>query len=98
MDHLREGVVVPGEFPWADLGTWDSWARQAKAGGQAIAVQGRNVSVISLEPHLVATVGLSDVVVVHTPTATLVCAADKAQAVREVVRRVQSGRPFAAYR
>lgn len=98
MDHLREGWVVPGAFPWADLGTWDSWARLGRASAQTALVQSKNVSVVSLEPHLVATIGVSNLIVVHTPSATLICAADQAQDVREVVRQVQANPRLAGFR
>src|SRR5690606_22667091 len=39
--------------------------------------------------HLVVTIGLEDMVVVHTPDATLICPKDRAQEVREVVRRLE---------
>ena len=42
--------------------------------------------VVSDDAHLTAVVGLENVVVVHTPTATLVCARDRVQDVKQLVR------------
>ena len=42
--------------------------------------------VVSTDDHLTAVVGLSDVVVVHTPGATLVCSRSRAQDVKKLVR------------
>ena len=99
MDHLRnQGVVVEGRFSWADLGSWDAWARLGRASSPAVAVESEHVTVIGQDGHLVATVGVRDLVIVHTPSATLVCRADRAQAVREVVRRLAGDPRLAAYR
>ena len=98
MDHVRGGLVVEGRFPWADLGSWDIWAQVAKAACQTVAVGCRNVTVVGQERHLIATVGVQDLLIVQTPSATLVCRPDQAQAVREVVRRVSADPQLASYR
>ena len=98
MDHLHRGVVVEGRFPWADLGSWDVWARLGSASSRIIPVDSANVTVVSQEPHLVATVGVRDLVVIHTPTATLICRADRAQSVRDVVKRLAADPRLASYR
>ena len=99
MDHLRTGgLVVEGAFPWADLGSWDTWARLGAGGARTVSVDSCGVTVVSQGDHLVATVGVRDLVVVHTPSATLVCRADQAQAVRDVVRRLGADPRLARYR
>ena len=46
--------------------------------------------IISRDPdHLVATIGLSDMIIVHTKDATLVCPKRDAQRVKELVARVK---------
>jgi mannose-1-phosphate guanylyltransferase len=93
----RRALVVEGRFQWADLGSWDALARLAPP-SRTVAVDSANVSVISHDGHLVAAVGVSDVVVVHTPSATLICRADQAQGVRSVVQRIKADPSLAAYR
>jgi mannose-1-phosphate guanylyltransferase len=45
--------------------------------------------VASSDPnHLVVTVGCKDLIVIHTPEATLICPADQAEAVKEVQKLV----------
>jgi len=97
MDHVREGLVVEGRFPWADLGSWEIWAGLGHTDARTMTVDGRNVTVVSQEPHLVATIGLRNVVIVHTPTATLICPTDRTQAVRDVVQRLAKRRLLARY-
>ncbi len=99
MDHLRTGaLIVEGDFPWADLGSWDAWARLGARAARTVGVDSHGVTVVSQDEHLVATVGVRDLVVVHTPSATLVCRADQTQAVRDVVRRLRTDARLAPYR
>ena len=63
--------------------------------GNAIAAQRtllldtRNTLVASNDPeHLVATVGCNDLIVIHTPDATLVCRKDQAEAIKELHKQV----------
>lgn len=98
MDHVQGGVVVEGRFGWADLGSWDTWAHLCRSASRTLQVASENVTVVGHDRHLVVAVGVRDLLVVHTPSATLICRPDKAQEVREVVRRVSQDPRLAAYR
>ena len=98
MDHLRDGIVVEGRFGWADLGSWDTWARLSPNVSSCLAVESDHVTVVSQDPHLVAAIGVRDLLVVHTPSATLICPVAKVQAVRQVVRRLSQSPRLARYR
>jgi mannose-1-phosphate guanylyltransferase len=46
--------------------------------------------IISTDPqHLISTIGLSDMIIVHTRDATLVCPKGEAQRVKELVAKVK---------
>ena len=96
--HLRGGVVVDGRFPWADLGSWDLWAKLGRGAVRTLSVDSDNVTVVGQRQHLIATVGVRDLLVVQTPTATLICRADRAQSVREVVQQLAADRRLASFR
>lgn len=98
MDHVRRGLIVEGQFSWADLGSWDHWSQLSRGASRTVAVESRNVRVISPTGHLIATVGVRDLLIVHTPSATLICRSDRAQWVRAIVKRVASDPRLAAYR
>ena len=98
MTHLTGGLIVEGRFAWADLGSWDTWAQVGQAAARTIGVESENVTIVGQPTHLIATVGVRNLLVVQTPTATLICRPDKSQAVREVVRRVSADPRLAAYR
>lgn len=87
--------VVPGEFGWSDVGSWESaWELASKdAAGNAlpegaIAVDARNNLVQSKKQ--VALVGVDDLVVVETDDAILVLPRSRAQDVRAVVDALKS--------
>jgi len=100
MARQPDGYVVEGRFAWEDLGSWESWARVARTTQAGLAVAGHNVRVVTSQHarHLVATVGLKDLIVVHTRDATLVCRRTDTQAVREVVAQLSRDRSLAPYR
>ena len=98
MAHQRNSCMVEGRFAWEDLGSWDSVLRIGGHSHAPLTVNCRNVRTFRADGHLIATVGLEDVIVVHTPDATLVCRARDAQAVRTVVARLSTSRKLARYR
>lgn len=98
MRHLDGALVVEGRFPWVDLGSWDAWAQVGRAAARTISVDSENVTVVGQPHHLIATVGVRDLLVVQTPSATLICRPNQSQAVRELVRRVGADPRLAAYR
>ncbi len=100
MEKTKRAAVVPVSCEWSDIGSWSAlWLAGNKdaAGnlreGDTIAIDTRNTLVRSHERHLVATVGLDNVIVVTTPDATLVAHRDSAQDVKRVVDELKaSGR------
>ena len=43
----------------------------------------------AIPKHLIATIGCDDLIIVHTPDATLVCRSDSADAIKELHRQVE---------
>lgn len=92
MEKAEGLAVVPGDFGWNDLGSWESaWELAAKdehenalpPGAVAVEASGNLVRVGS--PKLVALVGVRDLVVVDTGDALLIMPRERAQDVRAVV-------------
>lgn len=84
-------LVIPGEFGWNDVGSWDMMdvlhhpdADGNVLVGDAIAVDVKN-TVIYSSGRTVAAVGVDDLVIVETPDAVMVCLKSKAQNVKEIV-------------
>ena len=102
MEHARRVLVVRAGFPWDDVGAWDAWRRviDCDEGGNAthgrpLLIDCENCSVYN-EPGqddlFVAVVGMNDVIVAVTHDGLLVAPLERAQQVREVVRRLNSER------
>jgi mannose-1-phosphate guanylyltransferase len=90
-------AAVPMALDWLDVGSWPTLARALGADDQgntvvaerAILLDSRDTLVASSDPtHLVTTIGLEGIIVIHTPEATLVCSAAHAEAIKELHRRV----------
>lgn len=97
MEKTSHAAVVPVDCGWSDIGSWSAlWlagARDAQGNlreGDTIAVNTRNSLLRSHARHLVATVGVDDLIVVTTPDATLVAHRDAAQDVKRVVDELKA--------
>jgi len=100
MEKSTKAVVVPVSFQWSDVGSWgslDEVAPKDKAGnvvGGRVVDLGSQRSIVYGDRRVVATIGLTDMVVVDTPDATLVCPKSRAQDVKKVVEILkQQGAP-----
>jgi len=97
MEKTSRAAVVPVGCDWSDIGSWDAlWAAAEKDAngnrleGDVIALDTKGTLVRSHDRHLVATIGLEDVVVVTTPDATLVARRDASQDVKRIVDELKS--------
>jgi mannose-1-phosphate guanylyltransferase len=97
MEKSTNVVVVPATFDWDDVGAWPAVANHFPADaagnvlrGPVVVENGRDNIVVSEGAHLVAVVGASQLIVVHTPDATLVCPKDKAQDIKLLLKRIEA--------
>ncbi|TKB74901.1 MAG: mannose-1-phosphate guanylyltransferase/mannose-6-phosphate isomerase [Nitrospira sp.] len=91
MERSKKAAIVPVSFQWSDVGSWgslDEVAPKDKGGnvviGRVVDIGSRR-SIVYGDRRLVATIGLTDMVVVDTPDATLVCPKSRAQDVKQLV-------------
>jgi len=96
LEHARDVVVVEAPFGWDDLGGWSAVARQRGTDSEGNTVVGRHLGIDSVRTivhadgdHLVVTMGLKDMLVVHTPDATLVADRAHEESVRRVVTELE---------
>ncbi len=91
MERSARAAVIPVDFFWSDIGTWSSLDRVAPRDQRGNVVTGNVVdmdserSVLFAGKRLVGTIGLSDMVVVDTPDATLVCPKSRSQDITALV-------------
>lgn len=95
MEKSSEVAVIPAEFDWSDIGSWNAISELTppdEAGnrvvGEAVLVNTSDCYIQS-EDRLVATVGLENLVIVDTPDAVLVARRDQTQDVKQVVRQLK---------
>lgn len=98
MERARRVVMVPGPFPWDDLGSWDVLERLAGAAAPTNVVRGKPVViasqgciVIDLAPEQgpLAVSGCEGLIVVRTAHGTLVIPKNRAQDVRAIVEQLR---------
>jgi mannose-1-phosphate guanylyltransferase len=99
MEKAKRVAVVPGDFGWSDLGSWESaWELSSKdaaenvlpQGSLAVDARGNLVWDRSGGKRTYALVGVSDLVVVETEDAVLIVPRERAQDVRLVVERLKA--------
>ncbi len=96
MEKAEQVAVVPAEFGWNDIGSWTSYAQLVAPDADGNRVQGSDCVLVDAKnclvhsPERLATLlGVENLVVVDTPDALLIAAADRAQDVKEVVAELQ---------
>ncbi|MEX0653300.1 MAG: mannose-1-phosphate guanylyltransferase [Phycisphaeraceae bacterium] len=90
-------AAAPMRLSWLDVGSWPSYATTLasdSAGNTAacdrqVMLDSKNTLVASSESgHLIATMGVEDLIVIHTAKATLICRADQAERIKELHQQV----------
>lgn len=99
MEKAKNVTLVPAKFGWSDVGTWPAVAEShaANSSGNTIACD-ENVDWIEINTtnsHLhveslghkrvIATIGVNNIVIVHTPDALLIAEKSQSQDVKKVV-------------
>ena len=96
MEKASNLVAVRGSFGWDDVGAWPSAGAHLPADGSGNTAHGlvaslaaaENVFVNTQHGHLLAAMGVENLVVVHTPDATLVCTREAADGLKALVRQI----------
>jgi mannose-1-phosphate guanylyltransferase len=96
LEHAQDVAVIEAPFSWDDLGGWSAVARQRGSDAEGNTIVGRHLGIDTVRTivhgeggHLVVTMGLEDMLVVHTPDATLVADRAHEEAVRRVVAELE---------
>ena len=88
--------MVESGFDWDDVGEWPAVARHYPADNEGNVVRGSaylqcskdNIVFSRDSDHLVALLGVEDLIVVKTDDATLICHKDKAQKLKDLVQSI----------
>lgn len=91
MEKADDVYIIPGNFGWNDIGSWDEVYRMSGKDENGNAITGlvwqkdtKNCYIYSQE-RFIATIGVGDLIVVDTGDALLICKRGKSQEVKDVV-------------
>ena len=96
MEQTKNAVIIPIDPGWNDIGAWSSLWKVGKKDNQGNIRKG---DVITYDTHdsymyaghrLLATVGVSNMVIVETTDAVLVAPKERVQEVKEIVNRLKA--------
>jgi len=97
MEKADAVEVVPAPFAWDDVGSWRALDRLHPgdeggnvALGEFLGVDSSGVIAVTDEGHTIATVGVSDLIVIHTADVTLVCPKVEAERVKAIVEQLEA--------
>ncbi len=96
MEHSPNVLVIEAPFAWDDVGSWQAIARLQGTDAEGNTTCGRHLSLNTTgtivrcgDEHLVVTLGVSDLIVVHTPDATLVANKHDEESIRQLVKMLE---------
>lgn len=98
MEHSNRVKMIPADMGWSDLGSWSAMPdiKDADSSDNVVLNAERHIAIdssgciVSGNGGLVATIGVSDLIVVNSGDATLVCTKERAQDVKMVVEQLKS--------
>jgi mannose-1-phosphate guanylyltransferase len=96
LERAANVMMIEAPFDWDDVGSWQALGRQSQpdsdgniAKGLFCSVDSHDCIVRTTSDHLIATIGMSDCIVVHTPDATLVARKDDEESIRRLVQTLR---------
>jgi mannose-1-phosphate guanylyltransferase len=98
MEKAEDVLMIEAPFAWDDVGSWSAVAdrRPRDSDGNAVEalsarVDTKNSIIVSSDDrHLIATLGVEGLVVVHTKDATLICPRDRADDLKKLVDKIKA--------
>ena len=92
MEHAKEVLVVQAPFRWDDVGSWLALERlhPPDAGGNTVVglhqgINTKNCVIVADRDHLIATVGVDNLLIIQDGNATLVAARRDEGTVKQLV-------------
>lgn len=96
LERAQSVFVLPAPFQWDDVGSWQALPRLLPHDNDGNTVAGTHCGmetsgciVRGSDDHLIATYGVKDLIIVHTPTATLVADRRDENAIKELTAEIE---------
>ncbi|MBT7903319.1 mannose-1-phosphate guanylyltransferase [Candidatus Woesearchaeota archaeon] len=91
MEKSNNLLVLEGNFPWDDVGSWNSIGRINVPDGvgnvalsEYLSLNSKNNIIYSTEKKLITSIGVSDMIIVETKDSILVCTKKEAEKIKEL--------------
>jgi len=100
MEKTNKAVVIPLDVGWSDVGSWATLHEIGRQDDYGNVISGDVYTdecincYINADHHMVAVIGLENVIVVDTSDATLVASKSKAQEVKKVVKKLKQQKRY----
>lgn len=97
MEKSKNTIVVSLESEWTDAGSWASLYEINKKDSNGNVIKGDVIfedtfdCYLHAENHVIATIGLNDLIVIDTANATLIAKKDKSDQLLKILNKLESG-------
>ena len=98
MEKAKDIIVIEADFKWDDIGSWyaiERWNKKDSLGNTILGIHHgtdtHSCIIVNNEQHLITTIGISDLIIVHTKDATLICNKQSAEQVKKLVEELRQG-------
>ncbi len=95
MEKTKRAMMIEADFGWSDVGSWDALYDLSPKDSRRNVTEGRVLledcqgCLIHSQGRMIAGVGLTDVIVIDSPDATLILPRGESQEVRRIVDRLK---------
>jgi len=96
MEKSNNVVVVPLDAQWSDIGSWPALYDIGTKDSQGNVIKGDVIAqdttntYINADHHMVAAIGVDNLIIIDTPDATFIATQDKAQEVKSIVESLKA--------
>ncbi len=96
LEHAREVIVVQAPYQWDDVGSWLALERRNPQDADGNTIQARHLGIktskcviVSDPEHLIATIGVSDLLIIQDGNATLIANRKEEGTVKDIVETLK---------
>ena len=96
MEKIDNVVVAECTFDWDDVGSWTALRNQLPSDkygniirGNTVSIDSNNNIIVGESDHLIVTIDVENMIIIHTEDATLVCKVDSAQRIKEAINLIK---------
>lgn len=102
MEKVGNIYAVEGKFSWQELGSWDNLTGNLTKQNKIISglhqgLDTKGCLIFAEREHLIATLGVRDLIIVQTKDTTLICHKNQAQKVKKLTEILEKDKCFRRY-